>query len=306
MNVRSLILSGVAAAAIAGGTAFAQGYSGDYARYGGGPPTSTPQEMQQTDELNQQAVDGTTESPAVLNGEEPNQNAPVGDYNQSQYTAAPAQYQNQSDEGGYYPPGNYQRSEAQYNAPPGDDPPPYTSAQTQYTEPPNQYPNAAEGNVPPQSGAQDQYQMQRQQYEDQLQQYQNAQQHYRYDRSRYARDLRAYDLAQYEWSYPAPIAYHYGDYYGLRPLYLIAEPSTQLWRAPVEGPDGRWVGRVRNVDIAPDGRPLRVEVALNRRVSVWVQPGDLRYDPADHVLFTDLTRGDLWTMPGATVETAPL
>jgi hypothetical protein len=41
-------------------------------------------------------------------------------------------------------------------------------------------------------------------------------------------------------------------------------------------------------------------------VSVWVQPGDLRFDPEQHMLYTDLTRGDLWSMPGATVESAPL
>jgi hypothetical protein len=74
----------------------------------------------------------------------------------------------------------------------------------------------------------------------------------------------------------------------------------------VEGPDGRWVGRVRNVDIAPNGRPGRVEIALNRRVSVWVPAGDLRLDPDAHVVFTDLSRADLWQMPGATVESGPM
>jgi len=75
-----------------------------------------------------------------------------------------------------------------------------------------------------------------------------------------------------------------------------------LAQAPVEGPDGQWVGKVRNVEIAPDGRPARVEVALNRRVSVWVQPGNLRFDPQDHIVFTSLTRADLWQLPGATYE----
>jgi hypothetical protein len=139
-----------------------------------------------------------------------------------------------------------------------------------------------------------------------MQQYRDQQQRYSYDREHYMRNLRDYDVAQYEWRYPAPYAYHYGSGYGLRPLYLIAEPSQQLSQAPVEGPGGRWVGRVRNVDIGPDGRPVRVEIALNRRVSVWVSPGDLRFDPADGILYTDLSRGEMWSMPGATIESSPL
>jgi hypothetical protein len=92
----------------------------------------------------------------------------------------------------------------------------------------------------------------------------------------------------------------------VRPLYLIADPTHQLWNAPVEGPSGRFVGKIRNVETGPDGRPARVEVALNRMVSVWVRPGDLRFDPENHVVFTDLTRDDLWNMPGATMESGEM
>lgn len=203
--------------------------------------------MQQTGQLNQQAASGTTEAPAVLNGE--NQSAPV------------------NDEGGQYQP---------------ESPTP-----TQYSAPQAQY------------GAQ------QQQYQEQMQQYQDQQQRYRYDHNQYVQNLEAYDLAQYAWTYPQPFTYHYGDAYGLQPLYLLAEPTQQLSQIPVEGPGGSWVGRVRNVQIAPDGRPWRIEIALNRRVSVWVQPGDLRFDPNERVLYTDLTRGQLWNMPGATIESAP-
>lgn len=225
MNIRAAILSGVAAVAIcsfAGICTVAFAQSGYDSRYGSGPPESTPTEMQQTGQLNQQQANGAQSSNA-------------------------AQAQDQA-----------------------------------------------------------QYEDQQQQYNGQMQNYQAQQQRYQDDRARYNANLAAYDLAQYEWSYPAAVVYHYGEGYGLRPLYLIAEPSTQLWRAPIEGPDGRWVGRVRNVEIAPDGRPSRVEVALNRRVSVWVRPGDLRYDPGTHILYTDLRRGDLWNMPGATLVSAPL
>lgn len=196
---------------------------------------------------------------------------------------------------------------AQYDNRYGNGPQESTPGEMQQTDQLNQQQmNGAASDNAAQAQSQQQYQDQQQQYNGQMQNYQAQQDRYRYDRARYNARLAAYDLAQYEWSYPAPLAYHYGEGYGLRPLYLIAEPSQQLWRAPIEGPDGRWVGRVRNVEIGPDGRPSRVEVALNRRVSVWVRPGDLRYDPYARILYTDLTREDLWNMPGATLVSAPL
>jgi hypothetical protein len=220
MRTRAAILSGVAAAAItlAGSAALAQS---NYDRYGNGPQESTPAEMQQTDQLNQQSTDAAASDRA-------------------------------------------------------------TQAQDQT-----------------------QYQDQQQQYNDQMQNYHAQQQRYQFNRERYNANLAAYNLAQYEWNYPAPVVYRY-DGYGLQPLYLMAEPSQQLWQVPVAGPGGHWVGRVRNVETAPDGRPSRVEIALNRRVSVWVHPGDLRFDPYERVLYTDLSREDLWDMPGATISSGPM
>jgi len=278
MKIRTMILASAAATTITT-SGFAQ--NGGYdTRYGGGPQSSTPSEVQQTEELNQQGVNGTYQSPSTLNGQQSTQNTSMT--NQPPNAAGP-----------------------------------YEAQQMQYTQPPGQYTNAPVSEAPPPeqpeysrqtqySDPQAQYQSQQSQYQDQMQRYRDQQQRYGYDRARYEQNVRDYDVAQYEWSYPAPLAYHYGEDSGLRPLYLIAEPSQQLWQAPVEGPGGRWVGRVRNVDIGPDGRPFRVEVALNRRVSVWVSPGDLRFDPADGILYTDLTRGELWSMPGATVESASM
>ena len=239
-----LILSGAAMLVLAAGSALAQSGYGD-GRYGNGPPESTPGEMQQTDQLNQQAVSGTTQSPGAPNGEQ----------------AAP-QVGPANDEGAAPDTQSRSTSQAQYDA-------------------------------------------QQDQYQGQMQQYRDQQQRYRADRDRYSQNLRDWDLAQYAWYYPHAYTYRFGDEYGLQPLYLIAEPSQRLAQLPVEGPGGRWVGRVRNVDIAPDGRPSRIEIALNRRVSVWVRPGDLRFDPQYRILDTDLSREDLWNMPGATIESGP-
>jgi len=126
--------------------------------------------------------------------------------------------------------------------------------------------------------------------------------HYRDLTARDDRDVRHYDSAQWAYGdYPHEYRYRYEDG-DLQKLYLIADPTHQLFSAPVEGPNGKWVGRVRNIETGVDGRPLRVEISLNRRVSVWVHPGDLRFDTQNKILYTDLTRDQLWDMPGATVE----
>lgn len=141
-------------------------------------------------------------------------------------------------------------------------------------------------------------QQNQQQYQAQQAQYHQDMERYRAQHRRYMRDIHHYDEARFYFTdYPHAYPYRYDDA-RLRRLYLIAEPSQQLYNAPVEGPNGEWVGRVRNVEAGVDGRPLHVEIALNHRVSVWVNPGDLRFDADARIVFTDLTRADLWNMPG--------
>jgi hypothetical protein len=221
--------TGIVLAAVFSATpGFAQGY-------GHSPQVSTPAEAAETQQLNQQAIPGTTQSPSTLNAE-------------------PAAMQTEP------------------------------SGQAQYDD------------------QQQQYEDQQQQYQAQQQRYRQQQDQYRANRRQYIRDVRQYDLARYEWTdYPRVYVYRY-EGPRLRRLYLIADPTHQLAQIPVEGPSGRFIGKVRNVETAPDGRPARIEVALNRVVSVWVRPDHFRYDPEERVLFTDLTRDDLWNMPGATVE----
>lgn len=219
MKTRNLIMGGVAALALAGSFA-----APGFAQYSGNPPqVSTPEEKAQTQQLNTRAQEGTTASPAALNGQGGDVNAPSAE-NQ----ARQEQYQNQQ--------AQYEQDRARYEA----------------------------------------------------------------QRRHYERNIHRYDEARYHFTdYPHAYPYRYEDAHLTR-LYLIAEPSQQLANAPVEGPDGNWVGRVRNVEVGMDGRPRRVEVALNRRVSVWVSPGDLRFDPVNKIVYTNLSRADLWDLPGAT------
>jgi hypothetical protein len=232
MRARYAILCGVAAAALVGGTmtavqSFAQSDMN-------GPQYSSPAERAQTQQLNEENVNGNDESPAALNGAGEDQDT--------------AQAQNAP----YGPQGQYNDQMQQYQA-------------------------------------------QQQQYQDQRSQYENQQRNY-------DRNLRYYDQAQWSYEYPQAYAYHYNDDAQLVRLDLLAEPSQQLAQVPVEGPNGVWVGRVRNVETGTGGGLYRIEISLNRRVSVWVDPRDLRFDPDEHVAYTDLTRDELWDMPGATVE----
>jgi hypothetical protein len=157
----------------------------------------------------------------------------------------------------------------------------------------------------PPDAPQQQYNQQMQQYQQQQQDYQNQRQNYDVQRDRYEHNIRWYDQSRWAYDYPRPIAYEYDEPRLMR-LDMIAEPSQQLASVPVEGPNGMWVGRIRNVETAPDGRPARIEVALNHRVSVWVNPRSIRFDPRARVAFTNMTREDLWQMPGATVESSPM
>lgn len=230
MKMRTLVLGSAASLTLV--CAFA---SPSFAQYSGNPPqVSTPAERQQTEQLNNQAADGTTATPAQLNG---NGGASMD------------------------------------------------SAQTG-------------------TAANAQYDAQQQQYNQQQQQYQNDKSHYNRERAHYDREIRKYDVHEYAWDYPQrryEYRYRDNDREVVR-LYLLADPQTQLHQVSIEGPNGEWVGRVRNIETGEDQRPFRIEVALNRRVSVWVPAGDFRFDANDHVLFTDLTRDQLWDMPGATVE----
>ncbi|HEX3673035.1 MAG TPA: hypothetical protein VHU87_02070 [Rhizomicrobium sp.] len=228
--MRTLVLGSAAGLSLVGALAFA---TPSFAQDAANPPqVSTPAARQETRQLNDQAVDGTTASPAQLNGE-PQTGPTPNDQSQAQYDQQKAQYDQQ----------------------------------------------------------QSQYQADRARYHD--------------EHARYNADTRRYDTREYAWDYPHHVyAYRYGDSGDLQRLYLIAQPQVQLHQVAIEGPNGAWVGRVRNVDTGVDGRPFRIEVSLNRRVSVWVPSGDFRFDAPDQILYTDLTRDQLWDMPGATVESS--
>ncbi len=183
-----------------------------------------------------------------------------------------------------------------------NNPPQYsTPAEKAQTQQLNQ--DAAGGTPADQaSPQQSQYDQQQQDYQQKKDDYQRQQDRYHAEHAQYEHNIHRYDEARFYFTdYPHAYPYRYEDAHLTR-LYLIADPTHQLANVPIEGPNGEWVGKVRNIETAVDGRPQRVEVALNRRVSVYVSPGALRFDPENHVLYTNLTRADLWDMPGSTFE----
>ncbi len=269
---------------------------------------STPVEKRQTQDLNLQGMDGTYASPVRLNGETPQaygNGTPAVNRAEPPSMARPGYAAPQRDQNGYgqQPPDDEGTAAPPYgpqssNQPRGayrqlalqqeqNGPPPDQAA-----PPPDQAASPPENEAAPQ-----------QQYQDQMERYQARQERYQDERARYEHDMRRYDIAAWRFTdYPRPFPYRYDD--RLWRINLIEDPTHQLAQAPIEGPNGEWIGRIRNVDINAGGQPLRVEVALNRRVSVWISPGHFRYDPDDHVVYSDLTRDELWNYPGATVESS--
>lgn len=240
MKTNSICLSGVATAALLSGFIAT---TPALAQYDGNPPQySSPAERAQTQQLNEQNIGGTTQSPAELNGDPARVSASgYGGYDDSQ--SAP----------------DYQ---------------------------------------------QQQYDQQGQQYRDRREQYLSERDRYDRERNDYRRSMRRYDQIRWDYNFPHPYA---DDYYDprLQRLDLVWAPRRQLWNVPVQGRHGMWVGRIREVDRAVDGKLLRIEISLNRRVSVWVRPWNLRFDPDDHVAYTNLSRDDLWNMPGQ-IRTYPM
>jgi hypothetical protein len=118
--------------------------------YGNGPQYSTPAEQARTRDLNEQAISGTTQSPAVLNGEAPpSQSGGYGAPNTDQSSG----YSSGQSPAAEYPPngagyygepssayGNQQQPGQNYGNPPNTSPGYYTQPSGTYGNPPNSSP----------------------------------------------------------------------------------------------------------------------------------------------------------------------
>lgn len=131
-------------------------------------------------------------------------------------------------------------------------------------------------------------------YQEQQQQYQEQRQRYQADKQRYEEQAMRYEQARDR--YAAERArYHRGDW-PARYEHLAFVDTDEVIGSPVETYSGRDVGHVDDV-ARHDGRIDAVRVALDDGGSrVWIDRGDLKYDPDDRLLVTDLARHDLYSM----------
>ncbi|HEY5239590.1 MAG TPA: hypothetical protein VIJ62_14505 [Rhizomicrobium sp.] len=153
---------------------------------------------------------------------------------------------------------------------------------------------------------QQKYQQQLDQYRARERKYWESQADFEKQRDSYALQSSNYDistdqlLANRAWydEHHYRVYTAYPDYpeERLQPLYLIAEPTQQISQAPVIDFAGYEIGHVRNVETAVDGRPARVQIALTNHRFVWVMPGELRFDPQGHAVYSDLSAQRLWDL----------
>jgi hypothetical protein len=137
------------------------------------------------------------------------------------------------------------------------------------------------------SQAEMQSDQQQQQYQQQQQQYQAAQQNYadqsaRYEaqRSRYAAERARYHRGAWPARYEDEL--------------IVSRSGLVDSRLLVDGHD---MGRVTDIATGPGGHVDAVRVALDHdRGDVWIDAADLRFDPDNHVVVTDLSRHDVHEM----------
>ncbi|HWA88549.1 MAG TPA: hypothetical protein VG889_00835 [Rhizomicrobium sp.] len=136
--------------------------------------------------------------------------------------------------------------------------------------------------------AQQNYRAQQQDYQAQQQQYQDRMGRYRAQQDRYHDERAAYN---YDRTHPYTWWHARYEEATLNHFYDI--PRAELVDLRVMREDGYTVGRIREIDRHGDGRVAAVRVVFRDGESAWVKARDLRYDPEDRIVFTDLSVGEL-------------
>ncbi|HTT99451.1 MAG TPA: hypothetical protein VMF58_15490 [Rhizomicrobium sp.] len=115
------------------------------------------------------------------------------------------------------------------------------------------------------------------QFDAQQDQYQHDQDRYQAQKAEYDFD-RSHPLTWWHDRYSAATLNHFYDI-----------PRTELIDLRVMREDGFTVGRIREIDRHGDGRVEAVRVVFRDGESAWLKARDLRYDPDDRIVFTDLS-----------------
>lgn len=130
-----------------------------------------------------------------------------------------------------------------------------------------------------------QYQAQQQQYQGQLQN--NAAQ-----QAAYADKNAQYNALRTRYAVERA-AYHRSVWPGRYRTWVLAERDSRLVGGRVELLSGARVGTVTDTATAANGRVTALLVELDNNRVVWVDAGDVRYNRADGVVMTNLSRNDL-------------
>jgi hypothetical protein len=122
-------------------------------------------------------------------------------------------------------------------------------------------------------------------------QYQQQQDQYQNDRARYQAQKDRYldERAEYNFDRSHPYAWWHERYARATLNRLHDIPRTELIDLRVVRDDGFVLGHIRNVDRAPDGRVMAVQVRFRNGDLIWVKARTLRYDVDDRIVFTDLS-----------------
>jgi hypothetical protein len=135
------------------------------------------------------------------------------------------------------------------------------------------------------------YRAQQQQYQGQQEQYQDDQRYYQDQQTHYQDQQAQYE---YDRSHPSGWWHDRYDRASLNHFYDI--PRAELIDLRVIREDGMVIGRIRELDRHDDGRVASVRIVFRDGQSAWVRARDLRYDPADRIVFTDLSIRELREM----------
>jgi hypothetical protein len=133
--------------------------------------------------------------------------------------------------------------------------------------------------TPPQN--QRDYDASKAQYDRKMQDYDAQRSQYDNDRARYHDERADY-------------AHNWAVFYGYRDFRVLDEMrGGELEGLRVSAHDGVNIGRIRDVDTAPDGRVVRVAIRLDAGGTAWVDADDLRFSPSTRHVLTDLSRSQI-------------
>jgi len=141
------------------------------------------------------------------------------------------------------------------------------------------------------AAVQDQNAANQAQYQAQQDQYQNDRAHYAAQRARYLDERAAFNFDR---THPGA---WWHERYGRATLdHFYAIPRDELAGLRMVREDGYMVGRITEVMRRDDGKVLRVHVELRDGERAWIDARDVRYDPDDRIVFTDLSAGAIYDL----------